>query len=204
MNNHKILIIEPDTDFRESLKILMNYSYEFEVAGSFKKLSEVNISPQTTPDIILAALNKTSDTARLKRHFPSVPLVVITADNTNETLVETLSQGAAHCIFKGSEPALYLSTLKDVLSNSIKIPDSVVKDILATATTLSEAALNGNNSLTSREKEILKLLAKGATYQLISAKLFISLETVKRHCHNIYKKLGVKNKTEAINKVMRS
>ncbi|MBW7893005.1 MAG: response regulator transcription factor, partial [Chitinophagaceae bacterium] len=87
--------------------------------------------------------------------------------------------------------------------NNIKIRDSVIKKVLDPVNT---AGITGGQDvdLTSREKEILRMLARGTTYKTISDQLFISLETVKTHCHNIYKKLGVKNKTEAINKVLRS
>lgn len=200
MEKRTILIIEPDTSFGESLKLLMDYSYEFEVTGVFEKMKEA-IGVKKIPDIILIEVNDKNDPTKLKNHFPGVPFVVITNSETDQAFVDTLSMGASYCIFKGSEPAVYLSILNNVLENAVTIPDKVVKKMLL-STNASVATLNENEQLTTREKEILQLLAKGATYKNISAQLFISLETVKRHCHNIYKKLGVSNRTEAINMVL--
>lgn len=201
MSEYKIIVIEPDDDFRETLKLLLDYSFEFEVSGLFKTCSAIKPGKPLKPDIILAGITEKAELVKIKKLFPQMPVVAITADDTDENIVKLLASGAAHCIFKGSEPAIYLSTLKEVLTNNIKIRDSVIKKVLDP---VNAAGITGDADLTSREKEILRLLARGTTYKIISGELFISLETVKTHCHNIYKKLGVKNKTEAINKVLRS
>ncbi len=201
MTEYKIIIIEPEDCFRESLRLLMDYSFEFNVARALKNVAGDTLAKAGMPDIILTGIEKKKELEMLVRQFPGVPVVVITSDENDDHMVELLSAGAAHYIFKGSEPAFYLSILKEVLTNNIKIPDSVVKKLIRSQ---KPGALPGSSipGLTSRENELLGLLAKGYTYRAISEKLFISMETVKRHCHNIYKKLEVKNRTEAINKVV--
>lgn len=201
MNAYKIVVIESDDDFRETLKLLLDYSFEFEVSGLFEACSAIKPGKPLKPDIILAGITEKTELIKTKKLFPQAPVVAITADDTDENIVKLLASGAAHCIFKGSEPVIYLAVLKEVLTNNIKIRDSVIKKVLDP---FHAAGIAGDVDLTSREKEILRLLARGTTYKTISGELFISLETVKRHCHNIYQKLGVKNKTEAINKVSRS
>jgi len=203
MSEYKIVVIEPDDDFRETLELLLNYSFEFEVIGLFKKCSAIKPGRSLNPGIVLAGITEISELAKIQKLFSQTPVVAITTDETDKNIVKLLASGAAHYIFKGSEPAVYLSTLKEVVTNNIKIRDSVIKKVLDPVNT---AGITGGQDvdLTSREKEILRMLARGTTYKTISDQLFISLETVKTHCHNIYKKLGVKNKTEAINKVLRS
>jgi len=203
MSDYKIVVIEPDDDFRETLRLLLNYSFEFEVSGLFKKCSAIKRGSSLNPCIVLADITKISELEKIRKLFSQTPVVVITTDETDNNIINLLNCGATHYIFKGSEPAIYLSTLKEVLTNHIKFPDYVLRRLLNpvhSAETVSRAYVD----LTSREKEILNMLSEGITYRQIADHLCISLETVKRHCHNIYTKFGVRNKTEAINKVWRS
>ncbi len=203
MNEYKIIVIEPDDDFREMLEFMLNYSFEFEVIGLFKNCSTINPSRLLNPGIVLAGISETRELAKIKKLFFEIAVVAITPDETDKNIVRLLTSGAAHYIFRGSEPAVYLSTLKEVVTNNIKIRGSVIKKALDP---INVAGIMGSQdgNLTFREKEILQMMALGNTYKTISEQLFISLETVRRHCYNTYKKLGVKNKTEAINKVLRS
>lgn len=198
MEQYQIIVFEPDPDFRESLALMLNYSFEFKITGRFKN-SKTKLSGRLTADIILASVYDLEELMRIKKLFPKTPVVAITTDETDAAIVSLLISGAAHYIFKGSEPGVYLSTLKEVLTGEIKIKDSVVRKLMTSGGVAISSVMQ--TDLTSRERQILSMLASGFTYQKISEGLFISIETVKRHCHNIYKKLGVKNRTEAVNKV---
>lgn len=201
INEYKITLLVPDKDFRETLKMLFAYSFEFEVTGLFKSLAELGSAKALLPDIILAEIPGAAEVKRIKKICPAIPVVVITGTEADEKIVELFTAGASHYIFKGSEPAVYLNTLKDVLEQKIKISDSVIKSLLShknyTAGTSADLSM-----LTPREKDILHFLSKGASYKEIASELTISVDTVKRHCYNMYQKLGVDNKIEAINKVL--
>jgi DNA-binding NarL/FixJ family response regulator len=202
INRYTIVVVTPDTNFREILKLLLAYSFEFEVTGLFKKVKELDPTKMTKPDIILAETAGAAEMTRIKKTFPDTPVVAIISDETDEKIVKLFTAGAAHYIFKGSEPAVYLNTLKDTLEEKVKISDSVIKRLLAVKHTDTETSAD-LSMLTSREKDILLLLSKGLSYKAIAVELKISVDTVKRHCYNIYQKSGVDNKIGAINKLLR-
>jgi len=202
INRYTIIIITPDTNFREILKLLLAYSFEFEVTGLFKKVKELEPAKMPKPDIVVAETAGTAEMARIKKIFPDTPVVAITGDETDEKILKLLAAGAAHYIFKGSEPAAYLNTLKETLEERVKISNSVIKRLLAVKNADTETSAD-LSLLTSREKDILLLLSKGLSYKAIAVELKISVDTVKRHCYNIYQKSGVDNKIAAINKLLR-
>ncbi|MFT3750925.1 MAG: response regulator transcription factor [Agriterribacter sp.] len=202
INEYKIMLLVPDKDFRETLKMLFVYSFEFEVTGLFKSLAELESEKALLPDIILAEIPGTAEVKRIKKEFPAIPIVVITGSEAVEKMVELFAAGASHYIFKGSEPAVYLDTLKEVLEDKIKISDSIIKNLITHKNNIVETSAQ-LPMLTAREKDILHYLSKGSPYKEIASELKISVDTVKRHCYNIYQKLGVDNKVEAINKVFR-
>ncbi|MBW7892366.1 MAG: response regulator transcription factor, partial [Chitinophagaceae bacterium] len=110
MSEYKIVVIEPDDDFRETLELLLNYSFEFEVIGLFKKCSAIKPGRSLNPGIVLAGITEISELAKIQKLFSQTPVVAITTDETDKNIVKLLASGAAHYIFKGSEPAVYLST----------------------------------------------------------------------------------------------
>jgi DNA-binding NarL/FixJ family response regulator len=202
INEYQITLVVPDKDFRETLKMLFAYSFEFEVTGLFKNPAELESGKAVLPDIILAEIPGAGEVKRIKKIFPSIPLVVITSNEADEKIVELFAAGIAHYIFKGSEPAAYLNALKEVLEEKVKISDSVIKSLLAARHAAPQTSAD-LSILTSREKDILLLLSKGLSYKEIAVELKISVDTVKRHCYNIYQKSGVDNKIGAINKLLR-
>ncbi len=201
MNEYKVIIVESDPDFGETLKLMLDYSFEFDAIGIFKNSKAIGSTALPDADIVLAKISDLKELDKLKNIFSATPIVAVVSDESDQFVVKLLTSGSAHYVFKGSEPAIYLNTLKEVLTNQIKIKDSVIKKLLFTSH-IPDTINIEESGLTSRETQILKLLAQGCSYRKISEELFISLETVKRHCHNIYKKLEVKNRTEAINKVL--
>ncbi|WP_240628095.1 response regulator transcription factor [Terrimonas sp.] len=200
ITEYTIAVIVPDADFRETLKMLFDYSFEFEITGLFKKVNELVSSKTPNPDIVLTEITDIDEVAIIKKIFPSSPLVIITGDETGERIVQLFAAGAAHYIFKGSEPTVYLNTLKEVLEEKVKISDSVIKSLLAAKSSDNKPTPEALAILTLREKDILNLLAKGLPYKEIAHNLSISIDTVRRHCFNIYDKLQVSNRTEALNK----
>jgi len=181
---------------------VLDYSFEFKVTGAFKKVNEPGFAKITSPDIILADIADIKEVSGMKRIFPDVPVVAITADERSETVIQLFTSGISQYIFKGSEPAVYLNTLKEVVEEKIKISDVVIKSLLAVKPAGTETSAD-LSLLTSREKDILLLLSEGLSYKEIAAALKISIDTVKRHCYNIYQKSGVDNKIGAINKLLR-
>ena len=120
--------------------------------------------------------------------------MVVSVHEDSKLVFEALCAGASGYLTKDTDHIRLLNAIDEVLSGgapmSSKIASLVVKSFQR----------NLNSPLSDRETDVLTLLAKGKTYHSIADELFISVETVKTHIRNIYQKLHVTNKTEALKK----
>ncbi|MDD3149544.1 MAG: response regulator transcription factor [Candidatus Gastranaerophilales bacterium] len=113
------------------------------------------------------------------------PLVVITNNPFEEKIVSMLKSGADDFIISSIEDNLFLAKISVILRRNIKEKALMIKN-------------KENNILTTREKEILLLIAQGKSNKMVAENLFLSELTVKTHLKNIFKKLAVSNRTQAI------
>ena len=135
----------------------------------------------------------------LKPGMPKAQFMMCTVFDDDDHIFNALKSGASGYILKRTSPAQILEALSDLYEGgspmSSEIARRVVKSMQESKKRSKEVEL-----LTTRENEILDYLAKGYLYKEIATELFISKETVKKHIHNIYDKLHVQTRTEALNK----
>ena len=122
--------------------------------------------------------------------------MMCTAYDEDEKIFGALSAGAHGYILKSTPPTKIVDAIFELSNGGAPMSSEVARKVVAAF----RRPGTEKSKLTPRENEILALLAKGLLYKEIAAQLQISLDTVKRHCFNIYEKLHVKNRTEAINK----
>ena len=128
----------------------------------------------------------------MRERFPDVKVVMLSA-STNPDLVETaLRRGASAYVVKSVDPADLPSTLRQVASGTVS-PRSCTRDG-------GEAAAGTAAGLTQREIAILAALARGLSNEQIAKELWVARQTVKFHLTNVYRKLDVKSRTEAIHR----
>lgn len=204
--NIKISIIEDDMDFNKSLELMINGTNEFSCISTFLNgETACNTIPTNPPDIVLIDLglpgmNGTECIARLKIDKPKLQFLVLTIKDQAEEIFAALKAGASGYLLKTSTPDDIVNAIKELNDGGSPMSASIARKVV-NHFQKSENDINPyENLLTSREKEVLHLLSRGKFYKEIAAELFISLETVKSHCHNIYEKLHVSSRTEAINK----
>jgi DNA-binding NarL/FixJ family response regulator len=138
----------------------------------------------------------------LKKFCPQMLFVMYTASADDDMVFEALKAGAVGYLLKETDPHDLLSALHELYNGGSPMSTSIARKIVRTFQDPLLPTRSGfASSLTDRENELLKLLNEGYRYKEIADKLFISIETVRRHCQNIYKKLQVQSKVEAINKV---
>jgi DNA-binding NarL/FixJ family response regulator len=118
----------------------------------------------------------------------------------DENVFEALKAGATGYLLKNTEMAQITEALKDLYNGGSPMSVTIARKLVSVFQQQQQENTS-TDILSNRENEILHLLSKGLLYKEISDKLSISVNTVRQHIHNIYEKLHVQNRTEAINKV---
>ena len=197
----RIVIAEDHTIIREGLKALLTMNKDFLVVGEAKDGREaVRCIGKTEPDILLIDLSMPKmsgiDAIReIKRRFPAVKILVLTVHEAEEYIQETLQSGADGYVLKDSSYDELERAIKIVLKGKPFLSPNVSEKVI-------EGYLEGQksakltsrlDSLSQREREVLKLIAEGFKSREIADYLCISLRTAETHRRNLMKKLKIKN-----------
>ncbi len=200
-----VCIVEDKKDIRESLKILINDDLDCSCIGEFENGETAIISiPELQPDVVLMdiglpGINGIETIRKLKPLCPRVQFMICTVYDEDEKIFDALAAGANSYLLKRSDSHTLINSIKDLNNGGSPMSSDIARKIVLQfqKTTVSEKDVY---HLTEREKEILELLAKGLTYQQAADTIFISGKTIKKHVYNIYEKLHVNSRTEAVNK----
>jgi len=160
----------------------------------------------TCPDVVLMdielpGISGIECAARLKAAHPDVLVLMVTVFDHNERIFEALAAGASGYLLKRDIPAKLTESLDDLLSGGSPMSSAIARKVVQHFQK-SPPARNADHNLTPREKQILELLAKGNLYKEIAWELGIGFETVRSHIDNIYRKLHVRTRTEAVVKFL--
>jgi DNA-binding NarL/FixJ family response regulator len=140
-------------------------------------------------------------TLLIKKTFPDIPILMLTAFDDDNRIFQSLCAGGSGYLLKNSTPDQILAALMDVYNGESVLSPSIAKRVVRFFHTYKIPSAQYN--LTAKETEILQYLANGKSYKMIADALNISLETVKSHMKNIYRKLHVNNGSEAVAKAIR-
>jgi DNA-binding NarL/FixJ family response regulator len=202
----KVALVEDDTGFRESLVSLINMAEGFRCINAFPN-SEVALRelPQNWPDVLLMDINlpKMSGihcVSRLKAIRPELQVLMLTAYMDGEQIFDSLKAGASGYLIKKTPPAKILEAISDVRAGGAPMSNAIARKVVEFFK--EDRSADEAKKLTRREYEILSLLAKGQAYKEIGEQLSISALTVRAHMRNIYEKLHVCSRTEAVLKFM--
>jgi DNA-binding NarL/FixJ family response regulator len=139
---------------------------------------------------------------KVSQKVPETRVVVLSATADRNDMIDAIRAGAAGYLVKSMDPSRMPDALNGALAGEAAIPRVLVTELVRDLQTLgrhrSVAGKNGNTELTSREWEILELMCDGVTGDGIAARLNLSPVTVRRHCAEAVRKLGVRNRNEAI------
>ena len=201
----KIAIVEDNSDIQELLLDIFTTQKNFSVTGVFdNKTSALKNLPLSKPDIVLMDIGLPDGSGiecikELKPRFPEIEFMVYTSFEDDKTVFEALEAGASSYILKRSKPDFIVNAVKELYTGGSPMNPDIARIVVSKMNKFEKQ--EKIEILTPREKEIMEQLAKGNLYKEVAHDLEISLNTLKAHCYNIYQKLHVNNKTEAINKV---
>lgn len=196
----RVMIVEDDQEIRNSFTLIVNSSQKFTVTNSYRNCEDAlhNLhldKPEIVlMDIELPGMNGIQGTKIIKEKSPHIDIVMVSVYEDSEMVFEALKAGAAGYITKSSNYMELLSALEEIVKGGAPMSSRIGRMVI------DNFHVNPNSPLTKRETEILQLISEGKTYTQISEELFISKETSKTHIKNIYFKLEVKCKSEAIAK----
>lgn len=204
-----IAIVEDEKNYNNALKKVINYQQDMKVVAQFFDGNDAlknlpDISPNVVMmDIQLQDMLGIEIIEKLKKEMPKTHFIMCTSFDDDEKIFNSLKAGAMGYLVKGESMDKILSSIRDVYNGGAPMSFSIARRVLQHfEKKLPE--IKGFDELTEREKEILELLSEGLLYKEIADQKCISIDTVKKHVGNIYRKLHVNNKVEAINKLNQS
>jgi DNA-binding NarL/FixJ family response regulator len=168
------------------------------------KLKTAEVLPQLIiMDVQMPKLNGIQAVRLVKQHYPSIKVLMHTISENDNDIIEAIKLGANGYLLKNEKPLQFIDNVLDTLNGGVPIHPSMAHKLINYFTTAAKAAPQTNGTLTTlsyRETEVLQLIAQGCSYKTVADKLCVNVKTVGKHLENIYIKLQVHNKTEAINK----
>ncbi len=201
-----VVIIEDIKEIREGLQMLINGSDGFICTQTFASGEEAldklpGIHPDVAlMDINLPGINGIEVVRKLKAQGSSTQFIMSTVYEDDESIFESLKAGASGYLLKKTAPSKILDSILEVYNGGSPMSGQIARKVIASFQ--QKDTIDDSELLTQREKEILKSLAKGLRYKEIAFEFNIGIETVRSHARNIYEKLQVQSRTEAINKIM--
>jgi DNA-binding NarL/FixJ family response regulator len=203
-----VSIVEDIKEIREALRILINGSSGFQCLHVYQDAEEAleEMPPEGIDvilmDISLPRMDGIECMSLLKKRMPDVQFMMCSVHDDDDHIFKALQSGASGYILKRTSPAQILEAISDLYAGGSPMSSEIARRVVAMIQNKGKPT-NELERLTDREKEILDLLAQGYLYKEIAAELFISHLTVKKHIHNIYDKLQVQNRIEALNRTRR-
>lgn len=195
----RILIADDHTILRAGIRALLDMEPGFEVVGEVDNGKDaVLYAGRLKPDIILSDLsmpktNGTEAIQRIKDRFPEIKILVLTVHKTEEYVHAALKAGASGYLLKDDTSDELISAINNILAGKIHLSSSICGNVVLgyLSEPNSVKITSSIDSLTIREREVLKLIAEGHRNKDIAEYLSISLKTVEKHRSNMMKKLDL-------------
>lgn len=204
----KVAIVEDNNDIRKGLMMLINSTEDLECNQTFSSAEEaiqilaINCADVVLMDIDLPQMNGIECIKILKEKCNQSQFMMLTVFEDDAKIFQSLQAGANGYLLKKTSPSEIVDSIKDLSNGGSPMNAQIARRVVASFQKTDEKKMFKNTEeLTKREIELLDLLQKGYRYKGIAEKLFISVDTVRTHIRNIYVKLQVNSKIQAINKV---
>ncbi|MBS1644447.1 MAG: response regulator transcription factor [Bacteroidetes bacterium] len=204
---YPVVIIEDEAPTREYLRLIVESTEDFCVAADFGDAESAMLWFDTEAscdvlvvlsDLQLPELSGIDFMQWLHQKRTDVLCLVLSAYDDADRVFKALKAGAVGYILKGTDAGQLVHALRDVIAGGSPMSSQIARRVV---TAFSDLPYEEPTAcLSQREHEILTWLAKGFSYQEIADKVFLSVETVRTHIRNMYKKLQVRNKMEALKK----
>lgn len=199
-----VAIVEDDNEIRESLSLIIDSTpgYTCKLIYSNAEDAVAQLS-QEDPDVVLMdvelpGISGIQAVSKLKPILTETDFIMLTIRDDDSTVFDAICAGATGYLLKNTPPNRLLQAIDEVKVGGSPMSRSIARKVLASFQRPEP------NPLTERETEILRNLCEGHNYRVIADKLFVSGHTVRTHIKNIYKKLHVSSRAEAVRKAIQN
>lgn len=206
-----IVLLYEDVDFyREGLYQLINGTPGMKCVSAYSNPKDVMVHIKLyQPDIILMDIEMPELTGiealkLIHLQYPNLPVIMQTVHDTDDVIFESLCAGASGYLVKKTKPSEILESIEEAYRGGSPMNPHIAKKVLSMFKLMHEKGIpiSHDFDLTEREKGILSFLVKGHSQKMIASEFNISIDTVRFHFKNIYKKLQVHTQTEAVSKAI--
>jgi len=203
---NKLLIVDDHAVIREGLAFLINNQPDFEVVGEAGTVTDaVTKAVALRPDLVLMDVGLPDGTGMeatksILAQCPEINIIMLTIHDADEILLEAIRSGAKGYLMKNTTARNLIDSLRALTRGEVAISTEMTGRIMEELANEKKSLREEStviDQLTTRELEILGEISNGATNKEIAERLFISVNTVKNHVHEILEKLEVKNRREA-------
>jgi DNA-binding NarL/FixJ family response regulator len=199
----RVLIADDHALFRDGIASLLR-ARGYEVIGEAADgLEAVEKARQLAPDLILMDIRMPKcggleATRLVKAELPDIKVVILTVSDSEEDLFEAIKSGAQGYLLKNLKSEVFFDFIASVAEGDSPVSPKMATKMLAEFSRLTEGKRGEKDSLTTREGDVLRLVASGKTNKEIAADLFVSESTVKYHLRNILDRLHLENRAQVI------
>ncbi len=203
-----VAIVEDNEDTRLGISYILKSNNAFEVVGSFNYAEDlINKFKNIRPDVILMdidlpGISGIEATAILKKEHPNVQIAMLSVFKDDENVFNAVCAGACGYVSKPIMPAQIMDIVEQAFAGASPMSPNIARRVLEMFKQYVPSKKEDYN-LTPREMEVLDLLIQGLDNKMIAEKLFLSTFTIRAHIRNIYDKLHVHSKSQAISKALR-
>ena len=194
----RITIIEDNPRIREGFAALIGLSPGYELAGQYESCEEaIKNFHRDAPDLVLMdidlpGIDGIEGTSRIKKLRPDCIILIITVMEDSDKVFRSLCAGAGGYIVKNSNTDQIIQCVAQAFAGGAPMSLNIARMVVQSFTRSPDSPLS------ERETAVLKCISEGKSYTKIAVDLFISKETVRSHIKNIYQKLAVNSKAEAL------
>jgi len=200
-----VAIVEDIKDIRESLQTLINGVPGYYCVGTYATAeAAIEDIPGILPDVVLMDINLPGKNGVeavkiLKAYYPEINFLMCTVFEDTDNIFQALQAGAGGYILKNNSPSKLIEAIREIQEGGAPMSAAIAKKVINSFHKIPKGDNVKQKLLSDRELEVLQLLSQGMLYKEAASKLKISVETIRSHCRNIYEKLHVNTKIEAIN-----
>ncbi|WDF58477.1 response regulator transcription factor [Flavobacterium sp. KACC 22758] len=201
----RVAIVEDDKHYSQALKSIIDFQEDMECAAQFfNGKSALQKLEDLEPDVVLMDIQLQDSSgidivSKLTEAMPGTSFIMCTSFENDEKIFSALRAGASGYLVKGDPLDKIIQSILEAHKGGAPMSFTIAKRVLQHFQE-SKVQVQSLALLTVTEKEVLELLAQGLLYKEIADKKNVTIDTIKKHIGNIYKKLQVSNKIEAINK----
>ena len=198
-----VAVVEDDRDAREAIAAVINSADGFILSGAYASAEEaIAAVPEIEPDVVLMdiqlpGMSGIECVGKLKEKLPGTDFIMLTVMDDEDSVFKSLGAGATGYLHKHSAPQEVLDGIREVHGGGSVISPGIARLVVRSFQPKMD------HDLSQREAEVLTRLCDGENYRSIAEVLFISTNTVKAHIKNIYGKLEVNTRAEAVRLAMR-